>query len=119
MIKDEKLRQSIEAVRNARKTFKLFNGEEIEIARLTTNDCAELEKSQKMNLFGILADMARTGTASLLSYELQRFLFFQALKKTMPEITLEEAGDIITALAPGELARALVWILIGTEATPA
>ena len=115
MIKDEALRAVLEKMSLQKKEFKLFDGTPIWIGRLTINDCVNLEKELKINLFGTFAEMARQGAASQLSYELQRTLFFHALKKTYPEITVEEAGVLMTAMPPSELASALAWIFTGAE----
>lgn len=89
----------------------------IAIPRLTINDCVKLEKELGINLFGVLMDMARTGTASAISYDFQRTIFYHALKKNYPDLTIEEAGDIMSLMNAADLGKALAWILVGMEPT--
>ena len=121
MAVDEKLGRLINKVRSKVRSFKWTDddGEEFEIkfARLTLNDCIELDQETGRNIFAELAEgtggESRTSLFRTFSWELQRKIAFKSLRKVYPQITETEVGEIISAMPQDVFWAALAFALWG------
>jgi hypothetical protein len=99
-----------------------IDGERLELL-LATNEWCELEDEFGKTTDEILAEFFKDTEAQKLKMQFLRRLFLAALSSSKPEMTLEEAGTIMTRLGLVEaatlLGRTIVASLPKAEAAPA
>lgn len=90
-------------------------GAKVKVGRLTVRDSLLIDLETGRNpLFELMDVQAmQKGKHPPLSLELQNLIFYYGLLKFYPDITREEAGDILSLLPVQERQRVIYWILTG------
>lgn len=116
-VKDREIQTLLERARTQVRVWEI-DGIALKFTRLSLNDAVEIDKVLGCNVFAELMASAREGGAlpRIWSYEYQRLILWTSLRKSYPEITPEEVGEIAGLFPATTLAEIVTWILTGTVA---